>query len=72
MPPASRFGPKGTPRAVSPTDSFGPQTGQERNAAPRPFKGRIRLLLLGEPCGCLRHIFLGLLPKKMLPEETPP
>ena len=36
------------------------------------LKGRIRLLLLGEPCGCLRHIFLGLVPKKMLPEKAPP
>ena len=55
-------------RALTPP----PGTASLSRQVPNRLKGRLRLLLLGEPCGCLRHIFSGLVPKKMLPEKASP
>jgi len=59
-----------TPAALALTPP--PGTASLSRQVPNRLKGRLRLLLLGEPRGCLRHIFLGLVPKKMLPEKAPP
>ena len=53
--------------------SYRPPRPGELSGGPRPVKGRIPLLLLGEPLrGDLRHFFPASMTVKKLPEKASP